>query len=127
MKSLPRVNYCVSYDNFEFAQFTGCEHSGHLGTDVKVHNKTGYEVCVLNQLWGKYKHHLDEFRPTAAKDYTKAYFFLMFVWIHLGPTARNIGSTLHTPQTGFVSEATFRRKIKPMLLNIGSVVDEIHW
>lgn len=100
---------------------------GHLGTAKEVKNLTGYPVELIDQAWEDYKHLFDEFRPTRGKDYTKCYFLLILIWIHIYPTQRNIRNVLHTYPTGFISEATFRRKVKPMLKKLAANIDYIHW
>ena len=100
---------------------------GHLGSDAAVKDKTGQEARVLKYMWRKYAPHLDEFRPKGGRDKTKCYFYLIYVFIHLHPTARNVRNTLYTPQTGFISVSTWRRKLKPMLAKLASVVDEMRW
>ena len=100
---------------------------GHLGTAKEVKNLTGYPVELIDRAWEDYKHLFDEFRPTRGKDYTKCYFLLILIWIHIYPTQRNIRNVLHTSPTGFISEATFRRKMKPMLKKLAANIDYIHW
>ena len=115
----------VSYDNVPFRDMTGSD--GHLGSDAAVKDKTGQEVRVLDYMWRRYSQHLDEFHPKQGRDKTKCYFMLIFVMVHLHPTTRNVRNTLYTPQTGFISVSTWRRKLKPMLAKLASVVDEMRW
>ena len=123
MKLFATTPCLVCYDNVPFRDMCGSDD--HLGTDASVKDKTGYPADVLDKMWERYKKHLDEFRPKGGRDKTKCFFMLIFSFIHLHPTARNIRNTLHTRQTGFISEKQFRRKLKPMLAKIASVVDEI--
>lgn len=116
--------FTVTCDHLPMRAFAG--NDNHIGTDASVHDKTGVHVQVLDHMWKKASPHL-KFRPKKKKDKTKAYFFLIFVMIHLHPTARNIKHTLYTPQTSWISESTWRRILKPMLAKIASMVDEIHW
>lgn len=66
-------------------------------------------------------------RPTRGKDYTKRYFLLILIWIHVFPTQMNIRNVLHTRHTGFISESTFRKILKPMLNKIASKINYIFW
>ena len=64
-------------------------------------------------------------RQSEKKRRPKCFFFLIYVMVHLKPTARNVRNVLYTPQTGFISVTTWRTKCKPMLSKIASIVDEI--
>ena len=119
------VSFSKCYDDTSFQDMSGS--AGHLGSDAKIHAQTGYPACIIDHLWDKYKSCLDEFRPKRGKDRTKCYFYELWCWIHSGCNARNICRTLFTPQTGFISETTFRVRLKPMMAKIACAIDEIDW
>ena len=118
-------SFSTCYDDTSFQDMSGS--AGHLGSDAKVHAQTGYPVQLLDHFWHKFKGEMDEFRPKRGKDRTKCYFYSLWCWIHSGCNSRNICRTLFTPQTGFISETTFRVRLKPMMAKIASLIDEIHW
>jgi len=93
----------ISYDDVPFAAMLTAP--GHTVSDSRVHDRTGYSVYIMDLMWDRYKNHLGEFRPSERKkDFTKCYFILMFIWIHLKPTARNTSAMMWTEATGFISE-----------------------
>ena len=125
IRTKKRANYSECHDDRSFVSMTGCD--GHLSSEQAVKDKTGYTSIILNHLWSKQSPHLDEFRPAQGQDRTKLYWFMCWCWIHNGCTARNIRNTVSTRQTGPMSEATFRRRCKPMMSKMASIINEIHW
>ena len=114
-----------SHDDIPFEDMVSS--AGHIGSANEVKNLTGYTIDIVDKVWEDHKQFLDEFRPTRGKDYTKCYFLLILIWIHVFPTQRNIRNVLHTRHTGFISESTFRKILKPMLNKIASKINYIFW
>ena len=93
----------VTYDDVPFELMLTAP--GHVVSDSKVHDRTGYSKHIIGLMWDRYKEHLSGFRPSKTKkDMTKCYFILMFVWVHLKPNSKNISSMMWTEPTGFISE-----------------------
>ena len=109
---------------FAWRDFTAT--AGHIGTDAKVLDLTGWPADVLNRMYINYGDRL----PTtnARKPHLKqAYFFLCFRWIKLGPTVRELFSVLRTPHTGHLGKKAFYTHILPMIISLAEIVDEIKW
>ena len=120
---LSRLYPC--YDDCPFT--TMCEKPGHKGSATTVHNLTGYPLYIIDRAWADCKHHFNEFHPTRKADYTKCYFLIGLMEIHLAPTARNIPACMYTLQTGHISTATFRTRVKPLIQKWFTVINYIHW
>ena len=120
-----KTNYSKCYNTTPFVAMSGSD--GHLGTELKVHAQTGYSSVLLDHLWGKQMKEMEEFRPKQGKNRTKLYWYMSWVWIHSNCNSRSICRSLFTPQTKFISETTFRVRLKPMMSKMASIMDEIHW
>lgn len=105
----------VTYDDVPFEQLLTAP--GKKIREERVHERTGYSQYIMDLMWGRYKEHLQQFRPSERKkDKTKCYFLLMYVWIHLKPTARNTDAMMWTEPTGFISEKVCISKFYHLLI-----------
>jgi hypothetical protein len=102
----------------------GKKQRKHKGTDGAVRCKTGFEPRQLDVAWDQVKHVLP--RPKKGHDKTKAYFFLMYVFIHYGIRVNN-ANCLRTPSTGNISKSTFYRRVRPIMSATANALNLIKW
>ena len=97
-----------------------------IGSDNKVHARTGYHPEQLDVAWDQVRRFLGPLRPLRGHDNTKAYFFLIFVYVHLLPPALNT-HVLLTPTTGSLSKSTFYRRLGPLIDLTARHMNLIRW
>ena len=98
----------------------------HKGTEAKVKAMTGFDSAQLDVVWEQVRHHLDPVRPKQGPDRTKAYFFLLFCYIHTGIRLSQ-AQLLYTSTTGSISTATFNRRVRPIAHIAAEHINLIRW
>ena len=127
---LPKTRCKTTDDAKPWRYFTSTTKTKHsratIGTDTKVHARTGYHPEQLDVAWDQVRRFLAPLRPHRGHDNTKAYFFLVFVYIHLMPTVLNT-HVLVTPTTGSLSKSTFYRRLGPLIDLTAENLNLIRW
>ena len=97
----------------------------HKGTEAKVKALAGYDSKQLDVAFGQVKIFLP--RPKGnGPDPTKAYFFMMYTYIHVGMRTKTT-CLLYTAQTGSISVSTFNRRVRPLAMISAKHVNLVRW